>query len=213
MMINCLSCRLPEPVLVLVEISCRCCRMSQPSQLRTSLPHRTSSSHTQTITETLKQSTPVTAALNSRQAYSPTNDKEAAVQSPQYSQPQPQTRSRSISVTSGSSGSASVPSQTQQQSNISRTAVEFVRRIVSPSSILFADQPLPAPTRQHIAGPPHRQATMDRRHPSSFQQLEKLGEGTYATVSYGVEVGWSWSADTTCRSTKDVTDRLVNSLH
>ena len=24
---------------------------------------------------------------------------------------------------------------------------------------------------------------MDKRHPSSFQQLEKLGEGTYATVS------------------------------
>jgi hypothetical protein len=24
----------------------------------------------------------------------------------------------------------------------------------------------------------------NRRHPSSFQQLEKLGEGTYATVSY-----------------------------
>jgi len=23
---------------------------------------------------------------------------------------------------------------------------------------------------------------MDKRHPSSFQQLEKLGEGTYATV-------------------------------
>ena len=25
-------------------------------------------------------------------------------------------------------------------------------------------------------------AAMDKRHPSSFQQLEKLGEGTYATV-------------------------------
>jgi len=25
-------------------------------------------------------------------------------------------------------------------------------------------------------------ADMDKRHPSSFQQLEKLGEGTYATV-------------------------------
>jgi hypothetical protein len=28
-------------------------------------------------------------------------------------------------------------------------------------------------------------AKMDKRHPSSFQQLEKLGEGTYATVRYG----------------------------
>ncbi|KAK5017005.1 negative regulator of the PHO system, partial [Cryomyces antarcticus] len=26
---------------------------------------------------------------------------------------------------------------------------------------------------------------MDKRHPSSFQQLEKLGEGTYATVFKG----------------------------
>lgn len=26
------------------------------------------------------------------------------------------------------------------------------------------------------------QAQMDRKHPNSFQQLEKLGEGTYATV-------------------------------
>ena len=29
--------------------------------------------------------------------------------------------------------------------------------------------------------------TMDKRHPSSFQQLEKLGEGTYATVCKGRE--------------------------
>lgn len=28
----------------------------------------------------------------------------------------------------------------------------------------------------------HRIEVMDKRHPSSFQQLEKLGEGTYATV-------------------------------
>jgi negative regulator of the PHO system len=26
--------------------------------------------------------------------------------------------------------------------------------------------------------------SMDKRHPSSFQQLEKLGEGTYATVCF-----------------------------
>lgn len=29
-------------------------------------------------------------------------------------------------------------------------------------------------------------ADMDKRHPSSFQQLEKLGEGTYATVRMGL---------------------------
>lgn len=28
----------------------------------------------------------------------------------------------------------------------------------------------------------HKLEPMDKRHPSSFQQLEKLGEGTYATV-------------------------------
>jgi len=31
----------------------------------------------------------------------------------------------------------------------------------------------------------HKIAPMDKRHPSSFQQLEKLGEGTYATVFKG----------------------------
>jgi hypothetical protein len=30
---------------------------------------------------------------------------------------------------------------------------------------------------------------MDKRHPSSFQQLEKLGEGTYATVRGGDRSG------------------------
>jgi hypothetical protein len=29
---------------------------------------------------------------------------------------------------------------------------------------------------------------MDKRNPSSFQQLEKLGEGTYATVRFPVPV-------------------------
>ena len=29
----------------------------------------------------------------------------------------------------------------------------------------------------------NKNSTMEKRHPSSFQQLEKLGEGTYATVS------------------------------
>lgn len=30
----------------------------------------------------------------------------------------------------------------------------------------------------------NKNSTMEKRHPSSFQQLEKLGEGTYATVSF-----------------------------
>jgi len=48
----------------------------------------------------------------------------------------------------------------------------------------------PVPQRSHT--PPTR--TMDgKRHPSSFQQLEKLGEGTYATVSKA-KSPWSSSA-------------------
>lgn len=53
-----------------------------------------------------------------------------------------------------------------------------VRRIVKPGTVLFQHRDIPAVTRQRVDRPP----TMDRRHPSSFQQLEKLGEGTYATV-------------------------------
>ena len=30
-----------------------------------------------------------------------------------------------------------------------------------------------------------------KRHPSSFQQLEKLGEGTYATVSWNTLLSWN----------------------
>lgn len=54
-----------------------------------------------------------------------------------------------------------------------------VRKIVKPGSVLFEHREVPAITRQRVDRPPN----MDRRHPSSFQQLEKLGEGTYATVS------------------------------
>ncbi|KAL8781979.1 MAG: hypothetical protein Q9213_005763 [Squamulea squamosa] len=39
------------------------------------------------------------------------------------------------------------------------------------------------PTSSGISPTP--KAVMDKRHPSSFQQLEKLGEGTYATVFKG----------------------------
>ncbi|KAL8685067.1 MAG: hypothetical protein Q9224_005982 [Gallowayella concinna] len=43
----------------------------------------------------------------------------------------------------------------------------------------FRKPPLPSTTL------PSPKAIMDKRHPSSFQQLEKLGEGTYATVFKG----------------------------
>lgn len=44
--------------------------------------------------------------------------------------------------------------------------------------------PDPAVTRGRPLANPHTTTNMDgKRHPSSFQQLEKLGEGTYATVT------------------------------
>ncbi|KAL8858249.1 MAG: hypothetical protein Q9178_005261 [Gyalolechia marmorata] len=48
---------------------------------------------------------------------------------------------------------------------------------------------VPHTSFRHPSGPsgtlPTPKAIMDKRHPSSFQQLEKLGEGTYATVFKG----------------------------
>jgi len=80
------------------------------------------------------------------------------------------------------------PSQTDSRPTQTRSRVppahehDIVRRIVSPGSVLFQNQPPPPCTRDRQQQPP-QPANMDRRHPSSFQQLEKLGEGTYATVS------------------------------
>ncbi|KAL8737406.1 MAG: hypothetical protein Q9181_001713 [Wetmoreana brouardii] len=51
---------------------------------------------------------------------------------------------------------------------------QYQHRIPQPGQV-----PTSTPTRLPL------KATMDKRHPSSFQQLEKLGEGTYATVFKG----------------------------
>ena len=157
------------------------------SQLRTSLPHRTSSSsHNHTISgaSNTTQATPIASAPQNQHPTSTNDNLKQTVSTHSPTHSQTRNRSRSTSVASGSSNTAPQASvrPSKQQTTITHSAVELVRRIVSPSSILFENQPLPAPTRQRISGPPHRQANMDRRHPSSFQQLEKLGEGTYATV-------------------------------
>jgi hypothetical protein len=90
------------------------------------------------------------------------------------------------------------------------TALAILSRIVTPSSLLF--DPQFTTRKRPSALPPFRTfppsptlerylpqtvpstisiqnldiedsiSDMDKRHPSSFQQLEKLGEGTYATV-------------------------------
>jgi hypothetical protein len=48
----------------------------------------------------------------------------------------------------------------------------------------------------------------NKRHPSSFQQLEKLGEGTYATVRS--QIGHYYPLLTAARSSKVEIDRLEN---
>jgi hypothetical protein len=90
------------------------------------------------------------------------------------------------------------------------SVLDILSRIATPSSLLFDSKytsrqrpsalppyrtfPPSPTTERHL--PQHVPSTisiqnldiedtpsdMDKRHPSSFQQLEKLGEGTYATV-------------------------------
>ncbi|KAK1827231.1 kinase-like domain-containing protein [Podospora conica] len=58
-----------------------------------------------------------------------------------------------------------------------------------PRFIIYPSRPDPDPAAAHRRSTvpvPHTTSNMDgKRHPSSFQQLEKLGEGTYATVFKG----------------------------
>ncbi|KIV80546.1 serine/threonine-protein kinase pef1 [Exophiala sideris] len=87
----------------------------------------------------------------------------------------------SISSTTSSAPSQSSHSHSRPQKPHRLTAQELADRVISPRSILFQYGTTPPPRPQA-----RRQYTeMDRRHPSSFQQLEKLGEGTYATVYKG----------------------------
>ncbi len=107
-------------------------------------------------------------------------------------------------------GNQNYPSITASDGSID-TALAILSQISTPSSILFdprytsLQRPSalpphrrtfpPSPTAERRP-PPQVPSTisiqnldiedkisdMDKRHPSSFQQLEKLGEGTYATV-------------------------------
>ncbi|KAJ9394182.1 hypothetical protein DTO282F9_8899 [Paecilomyces variotii] len=62
--------------------------------------------------------------------------------------------------------------------------LDLASSIVAPSSFLFP-QRVRAPPRLKSPHPRSPAQTMDKQQPSSFQQLEKLGEGTYATVFKG----------------------------
>lgn len=94
----------------------------------------------------------------------------------------------------------------------SKDALEILESLATPASLLFDPRytsrrrPSPAPPFRTFPPSPREQRLapalpstisiqnldneqppvedMDKRHPSSFQQLEKLGEGTYATVSW-----------------------------
>ena len=91
----------------------------------------------------------------------------------------------------------------------SKDALHILDEVCTPASILFnptftsRQRPSPAPPFRTFPpsptairlphslpstisvqnlDPEESKEAMDKRHPSSFQQLEKLGEGTYATV-------------------------------
>ncbi|KAL9075967.1 MAG: hypothetical protein Q9161_001361, partial [Pseudevernia consocians] len=54
---------------------------------------------------------------------------------------------------------------------------QITDQLVAPSNVLNYERPIKRQKHEQL---PASQG-MDKRHPSSFQQLEKLGEGTYAT--------------------------------
>lgn len=95
--------------------------------------------------------------------------------------------SRSTSIphrTSVSSTTSSQPSQSSQSQSKSQphqrshhpqrlTAQQLAERVISPGSVLFAHSPAPPPGRERLQQR-RSLAEMDRRHPSSFQQLEKV---------------------------------------
>ena len=143
-----------------------------------SLPHRTS--HSSSTPSTTSSTTRVTAATG---AGSPAATETGPAPTPATNPAQPQSQAQSQSQSQSQSHSQStsaIPQSTGQPQG--QSIQEVVRRIVSPGSILFQHQPPPLVTRQRTQRPPTQSVDMDRRHPSSFQQLEKLGEGTYATV-------------------------------
>src|ERR1700709_2618878 len=92
---------------------------------------------------------------------------------------------RSTSIphrTSVSSNTSSQHSQSQSQSQSQQgsrqqphrlTAQQLADRVISPASVLFQGGSAPPPARTNVQE--RRSYTdMDRRHPSSFQQLEKV---------------------------------------
>lgn len=136
----------------------------------TTLPHRNSASSSSTVTVTppykaaAHESTPTQASTPSTSVpdvQSPTGIKSQSTQ--------PQTRSDSRQSRQ-SSDSVTVATRPQKS-----TTRQYVERIISPGSILFRYTEVPELTRQRLQTATRvKVPDMDRRHPSSFQQLEKV---------------------------------------
>ena len=131
--------------------------------------------------------------------------------------------SRSTSIphhTSISSNTSSQQSQSQSQAQIQQgghqqpqtlTAQQLAERVISPASVLFQGNSAPPPPRTNVQE--RRSYTdMDRRHPSSFQQLEKVWCFFPARRNRSnSNTGHSWAKGHMPPSTKAGIDRLANS--
>lgn len=133
-------------------------RQSRP-RIGTELPHRGSTSSSSTVTVT-----PGAASETGTPTQTPAP---ASVSASPASEPPPRSDQPQSSIhppLQPFTHAATPPAQT------------FVQHIVSPGSVLFQHTQLPAATRRRQLEdrPTVVQAIMDRRHPSSFQQLEKV---------------------------------------
>lgn len=155
--------------------------MSKPEIIRqtssASLPHRTSHSSSAASSTPTSSNTAIREPAESRSPRDPAATNATATNS---TDSEAQTRQRAQQLFRTDSNTSAGRTA---RSSAPKTSADVVRRIVSPGSVLFAHQPPPPITVQRLQESTIRPtANMDRRHPSSFQQLEKLGEGTYATV-------------------------------
>lgn len=141
----------------------------------TTLPHRNSASSSSTVTVTPHDSTPTqtpttTTATTTRTSVP--NIHSSTITNPQSTPPQTHAGSRSSRQTSESSLDGPRP----QAFNIH----QYVGRIVSPGSVLFRYTDIPEFTKQRLQTATRVEVPdMDRRHPSSFQQLEKVSSSNY----------------------------------
>lgn len=115
------------------------------------------------------------------------------------------------SVSSTTSSHHSHPSQSSRPNPPSLTAQQLAERVISPGSVLFQHSAAPPSARRRV--PERAIAVMDRRHPSSFQQLEKVCRdfgfpSFYSCVSRALIRSCSWVRGPTPPFTKAAIDKL-----